>query len=130
MAEVVIKEDLKYTNEHEWVRLEGEAAVVGVTDYAQSQLGDITYVDLPEVGVRLEQMGELGVVESVKAAADFYSPLAGTVTEVNAALEDDPGMINRDCYGQGWLVKLEDLEAAGLEKLMDASAYEAFVKEL
>jgi len=119
--------EAKYTNEHEWVRIDGGLAVIGITAYAAEQLGDITYVELPEVGAELEQMGELGVIESVKAAADFYSPLKGVVAEANQALADDPGIINHDCYGQGWLVKLKDYEAQGLDNLMDAAAYEVFV---
>ncbi len=127
MAQTEVRADLKYTNEHEWVRLEGGVAVVGITAFAASQLGDITYLDLPEPGRKLSQMGELGVVESVKAAADLFSPLTGVVAEANTALADDPGLVNRDCYGQGWLVKVKDFEAAGLDRLMDAKAYEAFV---
>ncbi len=122
-------EGLHYTKEHEWVRLEGDSAVVGLTDFAQDQLGDITYVELPEPGARVEQMGEMCVVESVKAAADVYAPLAGTVAEVNAALEDAPELINQDCYGGGWLVKLEGFDRAELDNLMDAAAYTRLLAE-
>jgi glycine cleavage system H protein len=130
MAEVNILDDRKYTDEHEWVKIEGSLAVVGVTDYAATQLGDITYVELPGQGDELEQMGELGVIESVKAAADFYSPLGGKVAEVNTELEDSPQLINEDCYGAGWMVKLEDYDEAGLAKLMDAAAYRTLVEGL
>ncbi len=123
MAEVKTIADAKYTEEHEWVKIEGGLAVIGLTDYAQSQLGDITYVELPEVGAELEQMGEMGVIESVKAAADIYCPIAGVVAEINDALEDDPALVNTDCYGRGWLVKLKDFDATGLDALMDEAAY-------
>ena len=114
---------LYYTKEHEWVKLEGELAVVGLTAFAQDQLGDITYVELPAVGAEMAQMGEMCVVESVKTAADVYAPLSGVVREVNAALEDAPELINQDCYGAGWLVKLGDFDQAELDNLMDAAAY-------
>ena len=130
MAEVNILEDRKYTDEHEWVKVDGELAVVGITDYASTQLGDITYVEVPEVGAELEQMGELGVIESVKAAADFFSPLTGVVAEVNAELEDHPELLNQDCYGAGWMVKLKGFDQAGLDKLMDAAAYRTFCEGL
>jgi len=130
MAEVNILEDRQYTDEHEWVKVDGELAVVGITDYASTQLGDITYVEVPEVGAELEQMGELGVIESVKAAADFFSPLTGVVAEVNAELEDHPELLNQDCYGAGWMVKLKGFDQAGLDKLMDAAAYRTFCEGL
>ena len=130
MAEVNILDDRKYTDEHEWVKVEGSLAIVGVTDYAATQLGDITYVELPGEGDQLEQMGELGVIESVKAAADFFSPLEGKVVEVNTELEDSPQLINEDCYGAGWMVKLDEFDKSGLEKLMDAAAYRALVEGL
>jgi glycine cleavage system H protein len=130
MAEVLILDDRRYTQEHEWVKIEGGLAVMGLTAYAATQLGDITYVELPKVGDRLAQMGALGVVESVKAAADFYSPLAGVVAEINAALEGQPQLINQDCYGAGWLVKLHEYDAAGLANLLDHQAYQALVAGL
>ena len=126
-AAMQVPEGLHYTSEHEWVRIEGDLAVVGLTHFAQDQLGDITYVELPEAGAELAQMGEMCVVESVKTAADVYAPLAGTVAEVNAALEDAPELINQDCYGAGWLVKLEGFDQAGLAALMDAAAYAALL---
>ncbi|MCF8042501.1 MAG: glycine cleavage system protein GcvH [Desulfarculaceae bacterium] len=122
-------EGLYYTKEHEWVKLEGGLAVVGLTDFAQDQLGDITYVELPEVEAEVEQMGEMCVVESVKTAADVYAPLSGTVAEVNSALEDAPELINQDCYGAGWLVKLSGFDQAELDNLMDAGAYVQLMTE-
>jgi glycine cleavage system H protein len=122
-------EGLYYTKEHEWVKLEGELAVVGLTDFAQDQLGDITYVELPEVEAEVEQMGEMCVVESVKTAADVYAPLGGVVAEVNSALEDQPELLNQDCYGAGWLVKLKGFDRAELDNLMDAAAYDQLLTE-
>ncbi len=130
MADVKILDDIKYTEEHEWVKVEGDLAIMGVTDYAATQLGDITYVELPGVDDELTQMGELGVVESVKAAADFFSPLSGVVVEVNEELEDNPQLINEDCYGAGWMVKLKDCKDDELANLMDAAAYKDLVKGL
>ena len=130
MADAKIMDDRKYTEEHEWVKMEGDLAVMGVTDYAATQLGDITYVELPAVDDELEQMGELGVVESVKAAADFFSPLSGTVAEVNGELEDNPELINEDCYGAGWICKLTITDKASLDGLMDAPQYQEYLKTL
>src|SRR5437870_4358665 len=95
-----------YTKDHEWVRIDGSSAVIGITDYAQSSLGDIVYVELPKTGVVLEQGKPIGVVESVKAVSDIYAPVSGTVTDVNAAVEDDPAKVNGDPFGDGWLVRL------------------------
>ena len=116
--------DLLYTNTHEWVRVEDEIAVVGITDFAQEQLGDITYVELPAVGDVLEAGQEMGSVESVKAASDLISPVSGDVTGVNTALEDAPEKCNSDPYGEGWLIKVNVSRKP--EGLMDAAAYEAF----
>lgn len=128
MSQYAVPGELKYTEEHEWIKVEGGLAVVGVTDFAQQQMGDVTYVDLPEAGRSVERMAELCVIESVKVAADVFSPLAGVVAQVNAALAEHPELINQDCYGQGWLVKLQDYDASGLGELMDASAYAKFVE--
>lgn len=128
-ADAQVPEGLHYTKEHEWVRVDGELAVVGLTHYAQDQLGDITYVELPEADSELEQMGEMCVVESVKTAADVYSPLAGVVAEINGDLEDAPELINQDCYGKGWLVKLKEFDQSGLKNLMDAAAYARLLAE-
>ncbi|MGD8562539.1 MAG: glycine cleavage system protein GcvH [Desulfarculaceae bacterium] len=127
MSEINIPEELRYTEDHEWVLIEGDLAVMGLTDYAQQQLGDVTFVELPEIGMEVEQKGEMAVVESVKAAADVYSPLSGVVAEVNSALEDQPDLINSACYGDGWLVKLKDIEAGGMDNLLDAKAYRDLV---
>ena len=127
MADSKVVDGLKYTEEHEWVKVVDGLAVVGLTDHAQAQLGDITFVEMPEVDDAVEQMGEMCVVESVKAAADVFAPVGGTVAEVNPALDDEPGLINSDCYGEGWLVKLSDFDESELDKLMDAGAYEEFL---
>lgn len=129
MDQYAIPEDLKYTKEHEWVKIEGPLAVVGVTDYAQQQMGDITYVDLPEIDHQVKQMGELCTIESVKVAADVYSPLTGLVAETNVGLGDHPEWINQDCYGRGWLVKLKDIHPAELAELMTASDYQTFLEK-
>ncbi len=119
--------DLKYTKEHEWIKLEGDKGRVGITHHAQSALGDVVFVELPKVGRRLRQMETFGVVESVKAVSDLYSPASGEVVEVNTALEATPESVNKDCYGAGWmmLVKLADPKELG--KLMDAKAYVAYL---
>jgi len=120
--------ELKYTKDHEWVRLEGEAATVGITDHAQNALGDVVFVELPEVGREVAAGEACAVVESVKAASDVYAPVAGRVAAVNAALADDPGLINRDPAGEGWFFRLEGVEAAAAEALMDGAAYQALVE--
>jgi glycine cleavage system H protein len=122
-----IPEELCYTDHDEWVRIEGDEIVTGITDYAQDQLSDIVYVELPEVGDHFERGEAYGVVESVKAASDVYSPLNGTVAEVNSAVEDSPELVNQDPYGEGWLFKLKDV--SGLDELLDADAYAATIEE-
>ncbi len=130
MEQVQVLDGLRYTEEHEWVKIEGEVARVGLTHHAQEQLGDITFVELPELGTELSQMDEMCVVESVKAAADVYAPLGGVIAEVNQALEDEPQLINNDCYGAGWLVVIKDFDAGELDKLLDAEGYkELLAKE-
>ena len=121
---------VKYTKEHEWVRVDGDEAVTGITDYAQEQLGDIVYVELPEIGRRVERGKEAAVVESVKAASDVFAPLSGEVTAVNAALADDPGRVNRDPLGEGWFFKFRIASAAELDELLDEAAYQALVAGL
>ena len=120
---------LKYTQDHEWIGLEGGSYLVGITDYAQEQLGDITYIELPQKGRKVQQHEETAVLESVKAAGDIYAPVAGTVVEINDALELEPGLINNDPFGKGWLFKLEDIDAGQLAGLMDEAAYQAYLKE-
>ncbi|HXW50862.1 MAG TPA: glycine cleavage system protein GcvH [Candidatus Acidoferrales bacterium] len=122
--------DRFYTKEHEWVKFDGKNAVVGITDYAQSSLGDIVYVELPKPGASLERSKPIGVVESVKAVSDIYAPIGGTVSEVNAAVEDDPAKVNGDPFGDGWLVKLSGVDSADRSGLMDAAAYDELVKSL
>ena len=124
-------DDRRYSKEHEWVLLEGEGqALVGVTHYAQDQMGDVVFVDLPEPGTKLEQMGKLGEIESVKAVSDFYSPIAGEVAETNQSLTDKPELINEDPYGNGWMVRLSSVESGQIDSLLTAEAYEGFLSEL
>ena len=120
--------DLKYTAEHEWVRLAEGRALVGITDYAQAQLGDVVYVELPKVGDTLRAGKAFGVVESVKAVSDLYSPLTAKVAAVNQALIDTPETVNGDPYGEGWMVALELDGAEGVDALLDAAAYEALIE--
>ena len=119
-----IPDSLFYTAEHEWVRKEGDDLLVfGITDYAQASLGDITFVELPEVGATLGRGDSFGVVESVKAASDLYAPVSGEVVEVNEALESGPDQVNSDPYGEGWLIKVKLSDAAELSELLDPKAY-------
>jgi glycine cleavage system H protein len=121
---------LKYTKDHEWVRVEGTTAVVGISDYAQTQLGDVVYVELPEVGRKLEQGKEAAVVESVKAASEVYAPISGEVTAANVDLSGEPGRINADPMGGGWFFKMTVAKPKELEALMDEAQYKAFVEGL
>ncbi|RLB22402.1 MAG: glycine cleavage system protein GcvH [Deltaproteobacteria bacterium] len=130
LEELVIPQDLRYTKDHEWARAEGELVTCGVTDYAQDQLGDIVFVELPEVGDELAKGGQFGTVESVKAVAELYSPIGGEVAEVNGALEDSPQLVNQDPYGQGWMIKVRPKEPNELDKLMDAQQYKDMLKGL
>jgi glycine cleavage system H protein len=118
-----VPDDLRYSVEHEWVRTEGGRARVGITDYAQDALGDIVYVELPEVGTEVAVGGKIGEVESTKSVSEIYAPVAGTVAAVNDALPDSPESINADPYGEGWICELELADTAGLEALLDAAAY-------
>ena len=120
---------LRFTKDHEWVRLDGNLAVVGITDYAQSQLGDVVYVELPEIGRRVEQGKEAAVVESVKAASEVYAPVSGEVAEVNEALAADPAMVNADAMGDGWFLKVRLDDPKQLDGLMDEAAYKRLVEE-
>ena len=119
-----------FTSEHEWIDVEGSEAVVGITDYAQSQLGDIVFVDVPAVGAQVTKGGDAAVVESVKAASDVYAPVSGTVTQGNTALGDDPALVNSDPEGEGWFFKLTLADPSELDGLMDAAAYQDFVATL
>ena len=118
----------RYTKDHEYIRVDGDIAIVGITDYAQSQLGDVVFVELPETGVTLEQGAQAAVVESVKAASEVYAPVAGEVVAVNAELEGAPALVNEDAAGKGWFLKLRVSDTAQLDALMDEAAYAAFVK--
>jgi glycine cleavage system H protein len=124
-----IPDDLKYTKEHEWVKIAGNQAVVGVTDYAQEQLGDIVYVELPQEGEEIAKGDTFGALESVKAVSDCYAPISGKVMEANSLLGDNPETINEDCYGEGWIVKLAIKDVSDLDELMDHAQYKAFVEE-
>jgi glycine cleavage system H protein len=119
-----------YTREHEWVSVEGDSATVGITDFAQGQLGDVVFVEVPEAGRVLAQGGEAAVVESVKAASDVYAPVSGTVTEGNQALVDDPALINSDPEGEGWFFRLELSDNGELSELMNADQYRAYCDSL
>ena len=123
-------ENFRYTKEHEWVSVEGDIATVGITDHAQAELGDIVYVDLPRAGAVVVQGKALGSVESVKAVSDVYSPVSGTVLEGNAALGDNPGLVNEEPEGDGWFFKLTLSDPEELQGLMDETAYAAFVAKL
>ncbi len=127
MAEV--REGLRYTRTHEWVRFEGDVAVVGVTDFAQSELGDITYLELPEPGTVVKQGESMGVIESVKAASDIYAPVSGEVVEVNRSVVDSPELVNKSPYDEAWLAKIRLSAPEELERLMDAAAYRQFLTE-
>lgn len=119
--------DLRYDKEHEWVRVEGDAAVIGISDFAQDQLGEVVYVDLPSVGDELVAGETFGEIESVKSVSELYAPVSGTVVEVNDELDGSPEVINSDPYGSGWMVKVQLGDAAELDGLMSADEYEAFV---
>ncbi|MGA8535443.1 MAG: glycine cleavage system protein GcvH [Candidatus Tumulicola sp.] len=116
-------ENLLYSKEHEWVKIDGDTATIGITDYAQNSLGDIVYVELPKVGSSVQQFGNAGVIESVKAVSDLYAPISGEVLEVNAALETDPAAVNTAPYADGWLFKLRLADAGETAHLLDAAAY-------
>jgi glycine cleavage system H protein len=123
--------ELRFTKDHEWIRVaDGDVYEVGISDYAQGQLGDVVFVELPEPGKTIAQGGQAAVVESVKAASDVYSPVAGTVVEINAALTGDPGLVNKEPTGAGWFFKLKTGDTAQFAELMDQAAYDAYVKGL
>ena len=118
-----LPDDRRYSREHEWVRIEGSMAVIGITSFAADELGDIVYVELPEVGASLAQFGSFGVVESVKAVSDLFSPVSGDVAEVNGDLRGSPELLNTDPFGSGWIAKVSLVDAGELDKLLDAAAY-------
>ena len=125
----MVPSDLRYTKEHEWVRVEGDVATVGITAHAADQLGDIVFVELPEAGRTLEQFATFGVVESVKAVSDLFAPVGGEVVEINAALASTPEVVNSDPYGAGWMLRIRLAEPAQVDALLDPVAYEALVAE-
>ena len=120
----------RYTEDHEWVLLEGDTATIGISDHAQEQLGDVVYVELPEEGAEFAEGAQAATVESVKAANEIYAPVAGEVVEANGALNDDPGLVNSDPFGDGWFFKIKVADAGAVAKLMDENAYQEYVKSL
>ena len=123
-------ESVKYQDSHEWVREQGDVVVVGISDYAQDSLGDVVYVELPEVGAKKKKGEPFGVVESVKAASDVYMPVSGEIVEINSALEDDPSTVNEAPFETGWLIKIRPSDSSELDALMSAREYEEFTKGL
>lgn len=124
-----VPQELRYSEEHEWARLEDGQVRVGITDYAQHQLGDVVYVELPKAGDSFDTMDAFGVIESVKAASDLFAPLAGTVVEVNSDLEDAPELVNDDPYGAGWMIVVEPDDESELDKLLSPDEYQAMIEE-
>lgn len=124
-----IPEDLKYTEEHEWVKVEGEIGIVGITDFAQSELSDIVYVELPEVGKNIKKGEVIATVEAVKTVADVYSPISGEIVEVNEKLKDEPSIINNDPYGEGWIAKIKMENPEEVNGLLDHTAYKKLIEE-
>ncbi len=122
--------ELRFTNEHEWVRIEGDIAVIGISDYAQKQLGDVVYVELPAIGKKVSKGGETAVVESVKAASEIYAPVGGEVVAANDALSSNPSLVNASPMGEGWFFKLKIADKGELAQLMDEAAYKKFVEGL
>jgi glycine cleavage system H protein len=120
---------LLFSKEHEWVKFDGDVATVGISNYAQESLGDIVYVELPRVGSAVKQFGNSGVVESVKAVSDLFSPVGGEIVEVNGSLEGDPAKVNRDPFGEGWLFKVKIADAKDRERLLSGDQYDAFIAE-
>ena len=120
---------LKYSREHEWVRVEGNFAVIGITDFAQSELGDVVYVELPEVGAEVEANNTFGVVESVKAVSDLFAPVSGVVVEANMTLEDQPELVNSEPYEDGWMIRVEMKDDSELSDLLEADSYRAYTEE-
>ena len=126
-ASLEFRDDVKYTKEHEWVKLEGDVATVGITDYAQKQLGDVVFIELPEAGTQVEQMKPFGVIEAVKAVSDIFSPITGEVTEVNSELQTQSNLINSDPYGEGWIIKIKIKDPKELDGLLSPADYRKLV---
>jgi glycine cleavage system H protein len=125
----MVPQNLRYTKEHEWVRVEGGLATVGITDYAAEQLGDVVFVELPEIGRTVSQSAAIGVIESVKAVSDLFAPLSGDVVESNGELADKPELLNSDPFGAGWMLRLQITDASQVDGLLDAAAYDALTAE-
>jgi glycine cleavage system H protein len=126
---VVQPDGLLFSKEHEWVKIDGDTATIGITDYAQNSLGDIVYVELPKVGAKIAQFGNIGVIESVKAVSDLFTPISGEVVEVNGSLDKDPAAVNKDPYGEGWLMKLRVADSGEADRLLSAVEYEKIAAE-
>lgn len=124
---MIFPENLKYTKEHEWIRVEGNFGWIGITEYAQGELGDIVYVELPAPGTKLEQGKSFGTIEAVKAVSDLYAPLAGEVVELNKSVQDQPESVNKDPYGAGWMLKISIANPSEVNALMDSSAYKSLI---
>ena len=124
-----VPSELKYTKEHEWVKVEGNIGTIGISDFAQSELGDIVFVELPAVGSTVEQMKSFGTIEAVKAVSDLFSPVTGKVTEVNQTLDSDPMIINREPYGAGWIIKVELSKTSEIEQLLDDTSYKSIIAD-
>ena len=123
----MIPQDLKYTKEHEWIKIEGDTGTIGITDFAQHELGDIVFVELPKVGTKVEFMKAFGTIEAVKAVSDLFSPLSGEVIAINSALETDASVINTDPYGEGWIIKVKLGNTSELNNLLDSAAYDKLI---
>ncbi len=121
-------DDFYYTQDHEWIKMEGKSGIIGITDFAQKQLGDIVYVEMPKVGTDLEFHQSLGVIESVKAVSDIYSPVSGEIIDVNKELDSSPELVNEDPHGKGWIIRIKIKDESDLQKLMSASEYEKFLE--
>ena len=126
---MIFPNDVKYTNEHEWIRFEGDVAFVGITDYAQTQLGDIVFVDVPTEGETLEKGETFGSIEVVKTVSDLFLPVGGEILEVNSALEENPELVNKDPYGEGWIIKIKPTDVSEAEELLNAEAYKQLINE-
>lgn len=122
-----IPADLKYTNEHEWIRLEGNVATIGITDWAQGELGDVVFVEMPDVGSEVVKSEQFGTIEAVKAVSELYAPLSGKVIEINGALDDDPMAVNRDPFGDGWMIRVEISEKSEIDSLLDDVGYKGII---
>jgi len=125
----VIKENLRYTKDHEWLLVEGDIGTVGVTDFAQGELGDVVYVELPSVGIRVDAAQSFGTIEAVKAVAELFAPVSGTVTEVNTRLADEAGLVNQDCYGAGWMIKIKLADLQEVGRLLAPKEYGELIEQ-